>query len=168
MQSQLPMHQDIIAAGEQALVIIYKGKPGEMLDSLRYQHFCEKVATNTSHVQPQSLPPTSAAAKYHNLHVYFQVQTWKGSGDDLMPEEWGWKESEAGLMPVYTDFPPAPDELLQVIRCNCQTDCCNMRCTCKKHYIKCSPACGNCRGSGCMNSDCLVSDEEQDNEDEEN
>ena len=25
------------------------------------------------------------------------------------------------------------------------------RCTCKKHDVECSPACGNCRGSGCSN-----------------
>ena len=163
VQSASP--QDISAAGEQALVITYNGKPGEELDSLRYQRFHEKVATNTSHVQPQSLPPTSGAAKYHSLRVYFQIQQWKGNGDELLPVEWGWKESEAGLMPTQTNLPPAPDELLRVIRCNCRTDCCTMRCTCKKHNIKCSPACGNCRGSGCMNSDSLVCDEEQDDED---
>ena len=31
------------------------------------------------------------------------------------------------------------------------TDCSTLRCTCKKHNIECSPACGNCRGSGCTN-----------------
>jgi hypothetical protein len=32
-----------------------------------------------------------------------------------------------------------------VIRCNCQTDCSTMRCSCKKHGLRCSIACGNCR-----------------------
>ncbi|KAJ8391936.1 hypothetical protein AAFF_G00084070 [Aldrovandia affinis] len=57
----------------------------------------EKVATSTSHVQPQSLPPTSAAAKYHSLRVHYQVQQWKGTVDELLPQEWGWKESDGGL-----------------------------------------------------------------------
>ncbi len=52
-------------------------------------------------------------------------------------------------MPVLTDLPPAPDELLKMI---CLTDCNNMRCTCRKHNLKCSPACGNCKGSACTNS----------------
>jgi len=43
----------------------------------------------------------------------------------------------------------------KIIRCNCHTDCSSMRCTCKKHNMTCSPACGNCRGSGCTNSDNL-------------
>ena len=46
---------------------------------------------------------------------------------------------------------PAPENLLRVIRCNCMADCSTLRCTCKKHNIECSPACGNCRGSGCTN-----------------
>ena len=165
--AQSASSQDVIVAEEQVLVSIYNGKPGEVLDSLRYKRFCEKVATSISHLQPQSLPPTSAAAKYHSLHVYFQVQQWKGSGEDeLQPEQWGWKETEGGLMPIHTDLPPALDELLRVIRYNCQSYCSSMRCTCKKHNVKCSPACGNCRGSGCMNSDFLECDEELDDTDD--
>ena len=37
--------------------------------------------------------------------------------------EWDWKKSEDRLVPVQTDLPPAPDEQLEVIRCNCQIDC---------------------------------------------
>ena len=60
-----------------------------------------------------------------------------------------------------------------MIRCNCQTDCSTLRCTCKKHNVKCPPACGNCRRSGCINSDRLtyeggdVDEEEDDDEDED-
>ena len=105
--------EEISTAGEQVLVTIYNSKPGETLDFVRYKRFCEKVARNTSHIQPQTLPPTSAAAKFHSLHIYFQVQQWKGTGDGLLPEEWGWRENEDEiLVPVTT---PAPDDLLRII-----------------------------------------------------
>ncbi|GFS07562.1 hypothetical protein ElyMa_004735400 [Elysia marginata] len=42
---------------------------------LRYKRFWEKVASSITTVQVRSLPPTSAAAKYHSLRVYLQVQT---------------------------------------------------------------------------------------------
>ena len=113
--------------------------------------FCTKVARNTSHIQLKTLP-TSAAAKFYSLCVYYQVQEWKGAGDGLLPEEWGWKESEEMSVPVTTDLLPAPDDLLHIIRCNCHTDCGTMRCSCKKHGIACSIVCGNCKGSDCMNS----------------
>ena len=79
--------KDVIVAGLKALVCLYNGKPAEGLDSLRYTRFCENAATKTSHIQPQTLPPTSAAAKYHSLLVYFQIQQWKGSGVELRPVE---------------------------------------------------------------------------------
>ena len=152
--------EEISIAGEQALVALYNGKPGESLDSLRYKRFCEKIATNTSRIHPQTLPPTSAAAKYHSLRVYFQILGWKGHSSEMNPLEWGWKKSDEKFMPLHTDLPPAPSEILKIIRCNCQTDCSNMRCTCKKHNVKCSVACGNCRGSGCTNSEVLENDDD--------
>ena len=145
--------REISNAGEQALVLLYNGKTSDSLDSLRYKHFHEKVATNNLHIHPKTLPPTSAAAKYHSLRVYFQVNEWKGRGTELNPLDWGWKKSRTGsLMPMLTDLPPAPDALLKMIRCSCQSDCSSMRCTCRKHNVDCSPACGNCRGSSCSNS----------------
>ena len=80
---------DVIDAGEKALVLVYNGMLTETLDSLQHKRFCEKVASKTSHVKPQSLPPTSAAANYHSLRVYLQVQEWKGSGAELHPIETG-------------------------------------------------------------------------------
>ncbi|KAL9978959.1 hypothetical protein ACROYT_G016544 [Oculina patagonica] len=78
---------DIIAAGERALVCLYNGRSGESLNSLRYTKFCQKVATGNACVQPECLPPTLAAASFPSMRVYHQVQQWKGI--HLQPEEWG-------------------------------------------------------------------------------
>ena len=78
---------DIMVAGEEALVDLYNGNPREGLDSLRYKCFSKKVATSTTFVLPHTLPPTSAAAKYHS----FQIQEWKGNGSGMQPTAWGWK-----------------------------------------------------------------------------
>ena len=42
--------------------------------------------------------------------------------------------------------PAAPDYLLKVIRCNCNSISSTLSCTCMKHGIKYSLACGNCKG----------------------
>lgn len=70
---------DVARAGEKALVILYNGKRADTLDSLRYHRFCEKVASSSTHIEPQVLPPTSGAARFHSLRVYLQVQEWKAS-----------------------------------------------------------------------------------------
>ena len=76
---------EVIMAGEKALLCLYNCKSDESLNSLRYTNFCQKVATGTTLVQPESLPPTSAATGYHSLRVYFQIQQWKGV--PLEPDE---------------------------------------------------------------------------------
>ena len=77
----------MIDAGEKALVLVYNGMLTETQYSLQHKHFCEKVALEISHVKPQSLPPTSAVAKYHSLCIYLQVQEWKGSAAGLRPRD---------------------------------------------------------------------------------
>ena len=72
-------------------------------------------------------------------------------------------DDKENLVPVMTDLPPARDELLRVIRCTCTTDCSTARCSCRKHSLEYSPACGQCRGIGCSNSTATdISDEDDD------
>ncbi|XP_048577422.1 uncharacterized protein LOC125559782, partial [Nematostella vectensis] len=141
---------DIAAAGETDLLCLYKGLKDETLDSLRYARFCQKISTGNTQVQPESLPPTSAAAIYHSLRVYHQVQQWRGIA--LPPEDWGWKEVDGKLQPQRTDQSAAHPSLLELIRCNCKTGCSSRKCSCKRHDLDCTAACGTCRGQSCDNS----------------
>ncbi len=150
--SQECASQDVIAhAGEEALVCLYGGKQREKLDSMRYDHYCEKVISSTTCVSASTLPPTSAASKYHSFHVYHQVQQWQNTADQLDPKAWGWQVVDRRLVPIQTDKEPAPLALLEVVRCNCKTGCCTMQCGCRKHGLDCSSGCGECKGA-CTNS----------------
>ncbi len=112
---------DIINAGENALVLLYNGDSEDNLDALRYKRFLEKVMKSFKYVDAKDLPPTSASAKFHSLRVYYQVQEWRGETGRLDPEKWGWEITNHQLMPVKTDMPPAPADLLRIFRCNCRT-----------------------------------------------
>ena len=126
-----------MVAGENALLFLYGRKPGEKLDCMRYQRYCEKLATNSSQIQPQNLPLTSAAARHHSLRVYLQVKLWKGENEGISLEDYGWKVTEGQVLPRMTDLPAAPESLLpQVIRCNCSSDCASARCACHKHGLQ--------------------------------
>lgn len=144
------LKDDIISLGEKAMLILYNYKCDESLDSLRYVRFCQKVASRTAFVPPESLPPTSAAAKFHSLRVYHQVQQWKGVV--LHPEDWGWRLRDGKFQAVLTDIPPAHESIMELIRCNCKTDCKTQRCTCRKNGLDCSSACGVCQGQSCQNA----------------
>ena len=144
--------EEVVSAGEKAVIAMYNGSPTDTLDELRYKKFTEKVALSTSFVQVHSLPPTSDACKYHSMRTYLQVQQWLHPDCNLNPEDWGWRVHDDRFEPCMADLPPAPDALLQIIRCSCKTDCDSRRCSCKKHGLACSIACGNCRGVTCANS----------------
>ena len=99
-----------------------------------------------------------------NLHgVYFMNL----NDASLGPRQWGWEVNNRMLLPMLTDLPAAPEELLTVIRCNCQTGCSTTRCTCEKHGLVCTAACGHCRGETCVNVAPVNQDYEQDDKTDE-
>ncbi|VDI12837.1 Hypothetical predicted protein [Mytilus galloprovincialis] len=144
--------EEVIKAGEEALVCLFGGLPYEGLDILRFRKFLNKVSTGTACVQVHTLPPTSDAARFHSLRVYLQSQTWIDKSDDLNAQEYGWFISDNKLLPTKSVLPPAPEVLLNIIRCNCKQNCDSKRCTCRKHGLDCSISCGECRGVNCSNS----------------
>lgn len=96
------------------------------------------------------------------MRVYYQTQVWIGKGDKLNPEHWGWHIEDNKLLPIRTTLPPAPERLLRIIRCNCKFNCDTKRCSCRKHGIDCSSACGECRGISCSNSSNITPSDEID------
>jgi aryl-phospho-beta-D-glucosidase BglC (GH1 family) len=53
---------------------LYGGVPSESLNVLRYKKFANKVVTSKEVIQIHTLPPTTEAAVYQSLRVYYQVQ----------------------------------------------------------------------------------------------
>ena len=68
---------DLVYA-EMTLSTLYGAQTGECLDVLPYGRLYEKVSKSKTTVQLHRLPPTSAAASYHNARAYLQVQQWVG------------------------------------------------------------------------------------------
>lgn len=62
------------------------------------------------------------------------------------PLEWGWKVKDNMYVPIHTDKDPAPQTLINIIRCNCKMYCQSKSCSCRKHGMECTSACGQCRG----------------------
>ena len=90
----------------------------------------------------------------------------------LEPKDWGCRLEDASLAPVMADQEPFPDELLKVIRCNCQTTSKNLckkpiQCSCRSNGIKCVAACGGYWGAECQNCGTVELFEEEENNVEE-
>ena len=89
---------------------------------------------------------------YHSLRMYYHAIYWKGKYDSMKPEEWGWHIVDGKCLPMQTDKPAAPAELLDIIYCSCKKLCNTKRCTCRQHGLRCSDVCTECRGASCSNS----------------
>ena len=67
--NQLSSKEQIAAAGERALAILYNRKDDD-LDPMRYSMFCDKLVSSKTQIKPEVLPPTSSAAKYHSCGCF--------------------------------------------------------------------------------------------------
>ena len=169
IDSSLP---DVVAAGTQLLILLFDGKPGDTLNKLRYSTYCKLAAQSLSRPQPEKLPPTDRASYFHILRTHLQAVRWKNLNDcDLDPTGWGWKLTGEHYEPIMTDLPAAPDDLLNIIRCRCKTNCVTLLCSCRKNSLTCVPACSNCHGD-CTNAETVlpctdsISDDSADEDDE--
>ncbi|KAL4702881.1 hypothetical protein ACJJTC_005792 [Scirpophaga incertulas] len=140
---------NIFQAGVACILALY-GAPAKIkdLNTLRYNFFIKATTKNTS-VILSSLPPTTDAAIEHLKRVYLQTQIWLGN--DINIGDWGWKYLNNMFIPITMNQLPAPDNLLQMLFCNCKKGC-GAACGCRKSGLYCSVACLHCNGDSCLNT----------------
>ena len=148
--------EQIGAAALRLFVLLYGGKDAGNLPLLHYAKYMKMAFTSS--VKPEKLPQTERTAYFHFLRVYHQVQKWNSLREDSSnATSWGWKIQDGRLRPVLTDEAPAPDEILNAIRCNCKVSSKSpyggSRCFCRSNGLYCVAACGDCRGMECQNCD---------------
>ena len=141
--------EDVIRSGDLAMRLLTGGKQSECLAKHRYKEYKKRVLKGNKMVTPEYLPPTSGSTREHSLRVRHQVMTWLGV--KLPPELFGWEFVDNTLRPVITKDPPAPQELLKSIYCNCKSQCETKKCSCRSFNLKCTDICGNCLGERCSN-----------------
>ena len=95
-------------------------------------------------MKPEVLQPASAAAKFHSMQVYLQVQHWTYALNGEQ-NEWGWSEKGREYIPVLTDKEAAPKVLLKIIGCKCKMVCSNMLFICIANGLECAHGCEVCR-----------------------
>ena len=121
----------------------------------------------------QKLPPTVAAllqkirrANYVS-HIWNQCGIPRPSVPD--PTSHGWYLEDNRLISVPTLLKPAPQAVLELVRCRCKTHCVTQNCSCKKHNLNCTDACFAC-GEACQNRNVTtditsIENDDSDNED---
>ncbi len=143
-QKQSATKDEIVAAGERAMILTYKGRKKDSLSDFRLKSYYAKITSYKVEIHPHKLQPTSPSAMFHSFRVYHQVQEWMGNSLPL--EEWGWRIQDSCLIPIHSDQNPAPQSLLELVHCSRKSGCSTMRCKCRRQRLDCSLACSERRG----------------------
>ena len=129
-----------------------KKTPKRITDSLaetRY-HLYKKHSSETN-----KLPPSPGAFTQHVKRACCPLIVWASANQvetrEVDPLNFGWEQCDGALMPVTTEDEIAPEELITLVSCNCNGNCSNNHCTCKKNNVACSDFFG-C-GDSCENTD---------------
>jgi hypothetical protein len=142
--------------GYKLLQMLYGGTARDNLNHMRNVTYMHLAVTSTKRPRPERLPPTERAANFLLLRVHLQVVQWlhltKVSFD---PENWGWKLENDHYVLITTDQIVAPDDVLNVIKCQCNVlsnlPCSSSRFSCRAHGLQCVSACKHCYGELCEN-----------------
>ena len=155
--------EDVANVGERFLLKLYGAVRSTSLDKLRYILYTRSVSRSSlsSGFKLESLPPSSAAAKFHSYRAYLAVQQW--IGNNLGPTDWGWQYRDGMLVPLTTDRPVAPTRVLRIVSCGCKTGC-RKTCGCRKAELYCSPMCSHCNGQTCSNIHALSVSQDSDDD----
>ena len=96
----------------------------------------------------ENIPPTQDALK-NKVHraAYVAKFIWGQSfvGEPVVPSagDWGWKWEPNSLLWImnWTSLPEASKACKELIKCACQTQCRNKKCSCVKANLPCSELC---------------------------
>ena len=142
-----------------------KGINIKSIPELRWHLFCKQMAEGVR------LPPTYGALKQHILRVHVQARVWGQASIahqvflDPLQNGYHIDMKNQQLKPTTTNVPPAPEAIIEMVRCMCKGDCTSQRCSCKSRDLQCTDLCqcsADCENDEDSHFDNCISIEEND------
>ena len=117
-----------------------KGVQITSIPDLRWHLFCKQLA------ESNRLPPTLGALEEHIKCVRLQSRVWSQATvmqqQPFDPLKFGYyKDTSGQLLPVTTEVLPAPQAIIQLVRCQCKSNCSTQRCSCNRNDLPCTELC---------------------------
>ena len=136
-----PLNNRQLVDGCTSFISAMYGYTSLSLNGVRYALFCAKGADSLQ------LPPTDDAFQQHLLRANYQSAVWRQALEATpelpSPDGHGWSVDDDGSVQiVWMTLPPAPQNVLKLFTCSCQSGCTTRRCTCFRNQQKCTEAYG--------------------------
>ena len=109
---------EVIMAGEKALLCLYNCRSDKSLDSLRYTKFCQKVHRDNIGAarEPSAYIQSHWVSQSQSILPNSTVERCIAGARRLGLEVDGWKTASI----ITKDLPPAHESLLEMVKCNCK------------------------------------------------
>ena len=133
------------------------------IPDLRWHLFCKQLA------ESNKLPPTLGALEEHIKRVRLQSRVWCQATliqqQPFEPLKFGYYKDTGGqMLPVTTQGLPAPQAIIELVRCQCKTNCSTQRCSCRRNDLPCTELC-SCDTECTNNEDCNIGNDDSDDND---
>ena len=158
--------QDVRDVLSQFVCSLYcpKGINITKIPDLRWHLFCKYLA------ESNKLPPTVGSLTEHIDRVHVQARVWSQATEMwqhlLDPLTHGYYQDDNGtILPTTTKVPPAPQAIVELVRCQCKAHCTTQRCSCLKHNLSCTDLClcgSDCENDADCNAECDTQDSDED------
>ncbi|CAH3185540.1 unnamed protein product, partial [Porites lobata] len=106
----------------------------------------DDLCGQSKQAQLERLPPTHGALREAILRAHYQTMVWNNdkvpNPNIPSPENYGWKKDNDEWLPVMTTTPPAPEAIIEMVKCGCvKQRCSTNRCQCRKAGLTCTELC---------------------------
>ncbi|KAL8595126.1 hypothetical protein ACOMHN_019164 [Nucella lapillus] len=137
----------------------YNGS-GVTMSECRLQQWAKKTSKCAGAPKLCSLPPTTEAFVENMKRAHFQVAQWYAaleSDPPLAPLDYDWEADDVNrslsAIPVPAGVSPAPEYILRLIRCGCESDtaCKTGNCRSTGRQLPCTIFCACTGGLSCCN-----------------
>ena len=97
----------------------------------------------------ENIPPTQGVLLQHTKRTVFEgghrwAQALNPTPEIPSPEHWGWKKTDLGWKPYWTDLPDVAGSCEELVHCGCKKGC-KHQCKCRSMNLECTELC-NCKG----------------------
>ena len=143
------MNPETWAQLERFVCLLYRSKSHTAVKDLRWFLFSNQA------VEGENLPPTFGSLYYHILRANYVTMIWKNADVSHprlpSPNECGWTfdDGTQQFTPALCLHQPAPDAVLELVRCYCKTGC-GEKCGCSRNNNPCTEMC-SCLLQNCAN-----------------
>ncbi|KAL8566826.1 hypothetical protein ACOMHN_052224 [Nucella lapillus] len=150
----------IAVIDQEAIYAIVIGLMASQRDVDLEQQWAKKTSKCAGAPKLCSLPPTTEAFVENMKRAHFQVAQWYAaleSDPPLGPLDYGWEADDVNrslsAIPVPAGVSPAPEYVLRLIRCGCESDtaCKTGNCRCMGRQLPCTIFCAYTGGLSCCN-----------------